>query len=45
MHRLPRRFPVADVIAFPPLGDVASAVSALRENGVTAVSTHTRFFP
>lgn len=45
VHRLPRRFPVADVIAFPPLGTTRRLTSALREQGVTVVSTHTRFFP
>ena len=45
VHRLPRRFPVADVIAFPPLGTTRRLASALREQGVTVVSTHTRFFP
>jgi len=45
VHRLPRRFPVADVIAFPPLGTTRRLTAALREQGVDAVSTHTRFFP
>jgi glycosyltransferase involved in cell wall biosynthesis len=45
VHRLPRRFPVADVISFPPLGTTRRLTSVLREQGVTAVSTHTRFFP
>jgi glycosyltransferase involved in cell wall biosynthesis len=45
VHRLPRRFPVADVISFPPLGTTRQLTSALREQGVTVVSTHTRFFP
>lgn len=45
VHRLPRRFPIADVISFPPLGTTRRLTSALREQGVTVVSTHTRFFP
>jgi len=45
VHRLPGRFPVADVISFPPLGTTRRLTSALREQGVTVVSTHTRFFP
>ncbi len=45
VHRLPRRFPVADVIAFPPLGTTRRLTAAIREHGVDALSTHTRFFP
>jgi len=45
VHRLPRRFPVAEVIAFPPLGTSRRLRRALRESGATVVSTHTRFFP
>ena len=45
VHRLPRRFPIANVISFPPLGTTRRLTSALREQGVTVVSTHTRFFP
>lgn len=45
VHRLPRRFPIADVISFPPLGTTRRLTSALRDQGVTVVSTHTRFFP
>lgn len=45
VHRLPRRFPVAGVISFPPLGTTRRLTAALREHGVTVVSTHTRFFP
>lgn len=45
VHRLPRRFPIADVISFPPLGTTRRLTSALRDQGVSVVSTHTRFFP
>ncbi len=45
VHRLPRRFPVAEVIAFPPLGTSRRLRRALHESGATVVSTHTRFFP
>ncbi|MET0781327.1 MAG: glycosyltransferase family 4 protein [Microbacterium sp.] len=45
VHRLPRRLPVADVIAFPPPGTTRRLTAALRSSGVTVVSTHTRFFP
>lgn len=45
VHRLPRRFAVAEVISFPPLGTSRRLRAALRASGVTVVSTHTRFFP
>lgn len=43
--RLPRRFPVGSVLAFPPLGSRRRIRDLLRESGAEVISTHTRFFP
>lgn len=43
--RLPRRFDVGGIVAFPPVGTVRRIARLAKEHGVTAVSTHTRLFP
>lgn len=43
--RLKRRFPIASVISFPDLSARRRIVRRLRGVPITAVSTHTRFFP
>lgn len=43
--RLKSWFPIASVISFPGFGASRKIMAAFRNDGVTAVSTHTRFFP
>ncbi|WP_344754233.1 glycosyltransferase family 4 protein [Leifsonella bigeumensis] len=45
VRRLRGRFAIASVISFPPIGTARRIAAAYRESGVSAVSTHTRFFP
>ncbi len=43
--RLPSRFPVGEILSFPLLSTASRVEQWARVNGVTAISTHTRFFP
>lgn len=43
--RMRKHLPVASVLAFPGLGSARAIRNILSGRGVTAVSTHTRFFP
>ena len=43
--RLRSHFPIASVISFPGFGAGRSLAQRLRREGITVVSTHTRFFP
>jgi len=43
--RLPRRFDVGGIVAFPSLRTARQIARLIRESGVTAVSTHMRLFP
>lgn len=43
--RLRSHFPIASVISFPGLGSGRSLAKRLTSEGITVVSTHTRFFP
>ena len=45
VRRLRGRFSIASVISFPPPGTARRIAAAYRDSGVSAVSTHTRFFP
>ncbi|TFD50828.1 glycosyltransferase [Cryobacterium frigoriphilum] len=45
VHRMRRHFPIASVMSFPAFGTSRRLVRLFRQAGVTAVSTHTRFFP
>ncbi|WP_158253059.1 glycosyltransferase family 4 protein [Cryobacterium sp. Y62] len=45
VHRLRRHFPVASVMSFPALGTARRLRQQFAHAGVTAISTHTRFFP
>ena len=43
--RVQRHLPIASVISFPAPGETGRIVAQLRNRGITAISTHTRFFP
>lgn len=45
VHRLRRHFPIASVMSFPAFGTVRRLQRQFAYAGVTAISTHTRFFP
>lgn len=45
VRRLRGRFSIASVISFPRLGTARRIAAAYRGMGISAVSTHTRFFP
>ncbi|KFF58445.1 hypothetical protein JF66_18540 [Cryobacterium sp. MLB-32] len=45
VHRLPRHFPIASVMSFPSFGTARRLRRRFAGAGVTAISTHTRFFP
>jgi len=45
VHRLQRHFPIASVMSFPSFGTARRLIRQFRHSGITAVSTHTRFFP
>lgn len=43
--RIPGRFAVGDVVSFPGLGTTRRLIRYCRDESVTVLSTHTRFFP
>ena len=43
--RMPKHLPIASVLAFPAPGSSRAIRNLLAGGGVTAISTHTRFFP
>jgi len=45
VHRLRRHFPIASVMSFPAFGTGRRLRRQFADTDVTAISTHTRFFP
>ncbi|TFD61353.1 glycosyltransferase [Cryobacterium suzukii] len=45
VYRIRRHFPIASVMSFPSFGTAWRLGRRFSDKGVTAVSTHTRFFP